>query len=389
MLRELYPTTLPHGPPARPGGGRTLGTGINHLVHRGAGYWFRRRIPRALADGPEDSVARSLRTTDPEIARRRARGCSAAFDRAMLCAMTKDRLPTREELKRVLDDMLRRVLDDGEGLRADREPGLAPPWAPSPQDDPLYDGLDVEEWHTIPTEPERDAEEWLNRTTVVEPLLDAAMRRLGVTRPPDGPAWREYLRLALVVAADAHALDARGEHGDYGGGFPTACRIPRDQVPAFGPAPNDAPTTSAVTAPAAAPAQAAPLFSASYDEFLAKDTRMLVAKTRSQAKAVRDRFIAIVGDLPTREIGQSTVETFKLALRRAPVMNGKSIYLGKPLDQAIVIADRIAVAVARGDTTVRAEGKKMDRANAERHTARLSPGTVNRISACSPTGRNG
>ena len=361
-----------------------MGTGVNHLVRRAAGYWFRRRIPRAVASGPEDSVARSLRTTDPEVARRRARACSAAFDRAMLWAMTKDRPPTRDELKRVLDDLFRRVLDDGERDRAGREPGLAPPWAPSPQDDPLYEGLEPEEWDSVPTEPERDAEEWwdsvlVNRTTAVEPLLDAAIQRLGVTRPPDGPAWRQYLRLALVVAADAHALNASRENSDYSGGFPVACRIPRDHVPMFGAETDDcAAVPGSPAAPPAAPAPAVPLFSESYDEFFTKDTRMLVAKTRSQATAVRDRFIAIVGDLPTRDIGQSVVETFKLALRRVPVMNGKSIYLGKPLDRAIVIADRIAVALARGDTTLRAEGKVMDRATAERHVARLSPSTVNR-----------
>ncbi len=97
--------------------------------------------------------------------------------------------------------------------------GSPPPWAPSPQDYPLYEGLTVEEWHTVPTEPEREAEDWrdavsLNRTPDVEPLLDAAMRRLEVAKPPAGPRLRQFLRLALMVAADAHALDARREHSD-------------------------------------------------------------------------------------------------------------------------------------------------------------------------------
>ncbi len=362
-----------------------MGTGVNHLVRREASYWFRRRIPQGIATGREDSVARSLHTTDPGVAGRRARACSVAFDRAMVWAMTKDRPPSREELKRVLDDLFRRVLDDGERGRAEREPGMPPPWAPSPQDDPLYEGLTVDEGHTVPTEPEREADAWrdavsLNRTSDVEPLLDAAMRRLSVAKPSDGPAWRQYLRLALMVAAEANALDARREHSDYRDGFPTSCRVPRDQIPAFGPETDNAHIAAFNPAPARASVETpiSPLFSVSYGEFLAKDTRMLVEKTRVQSRAVRDRFIAIMGDLPTLEIGQSAVETFKLALRRAPAMNGKSIYLGKPLDEAIRMADRIAAALAKGDTTVRIMGKVMNRADAERHVTRLTPGTVNR-----------
>ena len=150
----------------------------------------------------------------------------------MVWAMTKDRPPTREELKRVLDDLFRRVLDEGEHDRTDREPGsLPPPRAPSPQDDPLHEGLTIEEWHTVPTEPEREADQWrdavsLNRAHDVKPLLDAAMRRLEVAKPPGSPRWRQFLRLALMVAADAHAFDARREHSDHSDGFPNTSRIP-------------------------------------------------------------------------------------------------------------------------------------------------------------------
>ena len=130
--------------------------------------------------------------------------------------------------------------------------------------------------------------------------------------------------------------------------------------PAIEPKTDDAPAALTDPAPAASWATAAsPLFSMSYDEFLAKDTRMLVEKTRTQSRAVRDRFISIVGDLPTLDMDQSVIGTFKLALRRAPVMNGKSIYLGKPLDEAIAMADRIAAAPARGDGTMRIAGKTL------------------------------
>ena len=109
-----------------------MGTGINHLVRHRADYIWRRRVPRALAVGRYDSVARALGTNNPELARRRARACSVAFDRAMLALMATYRPPTRADLKAVLGDVFRRVLDYGEQARADREPGEPPPWSTLP-----------------------------------------------------------------------------------------------------------------------------------------------------------------------------------------------------------------------------------------------------------------
>ena len=168
-----------------------MGTGINHLVRRAGCYWWRRRIPRVVAIGLEDTIARSLRTADPLLARRRARRCSAAFDAAMMRLMTMDRPPTRSELKAVLDAVFRGVLDDGEDRRAARAPGEAPDWIPCPQDDPRYEGLEPEQWHTVPTEPQLIARQWrdaelLNDAGVVEPLVRRALDEAGVSQPPDG-----------------------------------------------------------------------------------------------------------------------------------------------------------------------------------------------------------
>ena len=59
---------------------------------------------------------------------------------------------TKENLTRVLDAIFQRILGDGEGERAVREPG-PPPWTPDPLDDPRYDHFEPEEWHMVPSPP--------------------------------------------------------------------------------------------------------------------------------------------------------------------------------------------------------------------------------------------
>lgn len=106
-------------------GSTALGTAVDHLYCRGATYWWQRRVPSAIALDGCRRLARSLRTADPAQARRRARACSVAFDHVMLRFMSRP-APTREDLVRVLDDIFRRILPDGERTRAEREAGPPP-----------------------------------------------------------------------------------------------------------------------------------------------------------------------------------------------------------------------------------------------------------------------
>lgn len=105
--------------------------------------------------------------SDPDLARRRARACSTRFHAAMVRFMIR-RPPIQEELTRVLDDIFRGVLDDGERTRAEREPGM-PPWTPEAQTDPLYEDLDPEDWHRVPYPPDLWAQEW-RRSGLDQPL---------------------------------------------------------------------------------------------------------------------------------------------------------------------------------------------------------------------------
>ena len=105
-------------------------------------------MPAGLCQLGLRRIARGLRTKDPALARRRARACSAAYDRAILQLMRRSS-PTREDLQRVLDDIFHRILQDGERTRAERKSG-PPPWTPEPQTDLRYEGLEPEDWDEVP-----------------------------------------------------------------------------------------------------------------------------------------------------------------------------------------------------------------------------------------------
>ena len=362
-----------------------MGTGINHLVRRAGCYWWRRRIPRVVAVGLEDTIARSLRTADPLLARRRARRCSAAFDAAMMRLMTMDRPPTRSELKAVLDAVFRGVLDDGEDRRAARPRGEAPDWIPCPQDDPQYDGLEPEQWHSVPTEPQLLARQWrdaelLNDAGVVEPLVRRALDEAGVPQPPDGIPWRRYLRLALRAAADAHEIDARREHGDFSGGYPATCRVPDGAIPPFGPEPEEPAADRPPAAPGAAavmPAPATIAFIASYADWMASKVSWS-PKTRRQGEAVLSRFCALMDERAVEIITQAVAERFRDRLRRVPRLNGKGIYAGLTLREAVVAADAIEAGLKTKDGPVLHDGKLIPRDRAAKLVVRISLKTINR-----------
>ena len=363
-----------------------MGTGVDHLQRRGSVYRWRRRLPHSLALRPDHCISRSLDTADPDTARRRARACSAYFDVAMMRLMSNGIPPTREELARVLDDVFRRVLDDGERKRAEREEG-APAWVPEPQTDPRYEGVEPEDWDKIPTWPELWASEWqdavlLNRLSDIEPLVEDALEARDLALPRTGTGWRRFLRLALLAAAGAHRIDAQREGGDYSQGWPMQCGIPAEQVPAFGPELSRPPVTAPLSSipspgPETPTSTDTVLFSVSYAEFMASKP-VWAKKTRAQAEAVMSRFISLMDDKAVPDITQAVAEKFKQRLREVPALNGKSAYTGLTVRESIVAADRIAEALAAGKFPIRVGSVSLDQDRASGLVQRLSLKTINR-----------
>ena len=368
-----------------------MGTSVNHLFVRGTTYWWKRRLPRPVRDGFPACVARSLQTRDPALARRLGRACSAAFDSAILSVMS-DSSVTREDLKRVLDDIFQRILGEGERERADREPG-PPPWTPEPQEDPRYEHLEPEEWDQVPSPPEQWTQDWRDAVTMnaqddVRPLLDDALERRRLEMPRDTGEWRRLSRLALIVAAQAHAINCRREHADYSDGWPASAGIPLEAMPSQ-PGERQAPTVAhpvatTVAKPtlvSATPVATTPVptLSESFEEFTRLDPRWN-SKTRQQATVAIRKFVSLMGDLPVNEVRQAVVEEFRARLHKVPNLFGKSMYKGQSAFDAMTAAERLRTVIAGtpGPGPVSWHKGSVPREEAVRRAAPTSMKTVNR-----------
>ena len=359
-----------------------MGTSVDHLYRRQSVYWWQRRVPLGLRIEGSDRIARSLRTADPGLARRRARACSAAFDHVIMRFMAES-LPARADLVRILDIVFRRILEDGERTRAEREAG-PPPWTPEPQTDPRYEGVEPEKWDTVAYPPELWTQEWrdavvTNRQDDVRPMVADALAAQDFALTDDTPEWRRLCRMALIVAARAHEINARREWGDYRDGWPQSAGVPPSELP--GNAGGNAPSAPALAPPeqhraSDGVADAMPI-SESFALFTPTQTNWS-AGYRQQAHQALLLFTSLMGDLPVNRITGDVAETFRNRLKALPAKHGKSIYAGMSPSQATTTADRLREALKAKVDIIQIGNRALPRAQASMLSMHLSMKTANK-----------
>ena len=363
-----------------------LGTSVDHLYRRGAVYWWQRRLPVRLAVDGSRRVAHSLLTADPLLARRLARACSAAFDHAILDLMSKAS-PTREDLVGVLDDIFRRVLQDGERTRADRAPG-PPEWLPEPATDPRYEGLEPEQWNDVDYPPEEWIAEWrsavlTNTVKDVLPMVADALRARNLDQALDTPAGRHLCRLSLIVAAHAHSVNARREWGDYSDGWPQTAGVPAAELHGpLVPTPNVAVTKRIARAPSA---DSPPTSQSANDKLLSETFEPFMRSQASWSEEYRKHatetlgvFISLMGDLPVSQITGETAETFRDRMRQLPPKRGVGIYAGMTPIQALTSSERLRIAQREPGETVLWGRTNLSRQQADMYAAQLFMKTINK-----------
>ena len=390
---------------------------VQHLFHHSNGFIWRRRLPEPLARlMGRTHIKRSLRTRDRRQAIHLARQASARVEclRAEVeQAMSEGRLPTREELIAVLAAFFRDLLEVGE-RRRDRTQGV-PDWELyrrlaqdlSEDEDPL---TVAERTGLLPPEMEDDPDGRLflaeqdarqNCREAVEKRLDLMLARAGLTLPPDHPAYARLCRLALLVRVEAAKIDAARDYGDYSAGWPQApTSVPPEAVPdpsggarlaqaqsAAAPLPAS-PVHSGFRpsdvphADAGPPPSTAPLLSAAWAEFVAGKVSgggWTDWKTRADAKRALQLWCELMGDQPTNRITRRAALDFRDLLRRIPALNGKSIYQGSTVKQAIAMADDIRRQLEARQTTIVIAGRSIPAQEAAALEERLTLKTANRV----------
>ncbi len=295
--------------------------------------------------------------------------------------------PTREDLVGVLDDIFRRVLQDGERTRAERAAG-PPEWLPDPATDPRYEGLEPEQWNDVDYPPEEWIAEWRHAvmTNTVEdvlPMVIDALRARDLDQALDTPAGRHLCRLSLIVAAHAHSINARREWGDYADGWPQTAGVPASELPgSIEPAsPMPARRRSAAASvtdlpPSSPPASGKPL-SELFEPFVRSQAGWK-ADYRKHAADALAVFLSLMGDLPVSKITGEVAEAFRDRMRQLPPKRGVGIYAGMTPAQARTTAERLRTALNDSGETIPWGKKSLSRKQADMYAAQLTMKTINK-----------
>ncbi len=296
--------------------------------------------------------------------------------------------PARVDLVRVLDTVFRRILEDGERTRAERAAG-APPWTPEPQTDPRYEGLQMEEWHTVAYPPEQWIQEWrdavvMNCQDDVRPMVTDALSANDLTVTEDTPEWRRLCRMALIIAARAHEINARREWGDYSDGWPQSAGVPPSELPgSTGGNGISAPHLPPALIPVPLQQKAAGqpptvmLISESFSAFIPTQSNWSAGYNK-QARQALLLFISLMGDLQVNGITGDTAETFRNRLKALPAKHGKSIYAGMSPLQATTTAERLREATKTSGDVVQFGKQSLPRDQADMLSKNLTMKTVNK-----------
>ncbi|MEO3433567.1 site-specific integrase [Inquilinus sp. CAU 1745] len=380
-----------------------------HLARRGRTYYWRRALPRALAEKTGRRELRlSLRTHMVDGARYRARRLSAIADILFPVAMdamaSQTSLPS-ETVARLMADILRHELDAADGFRA-----AEPPRAP-----------DEAEWASRFSLLARKG--WLdalatNNHDQIAYIVADGLERHGLEVDPDSAAFARLCRRALRVMARAETVNALRELGVYleddadvdltpawqpgsaEADLPAAATPPAapraDTAPAAavgGATPEPQPETDPRTAaePSAEPEPTGPIdspdhgrpFSVVWAEFLKiKLKGDWKPGTGKDAQRSADLFTSIIGDKPLDEITQADARRFRLVLDEMPDLHGRSIFKGLKPSAAI---KRLQEENARVFAAVNADllGGEIDEETAaariaEKSFTTMAPKTVNK-----------
>ncbi|MBW7851700.1 MAG: site-specific integrase [Rhodospirillales bacterium] len=359
-----------------------------YVYRRGTRYWFRRTVPAPLLFVFFRAELRcSLRTNMPAEASGRARRLAVVLDAVF--AIVGEAMQAGTTLSRDTLDVLVRELMSHELERAERARACAGPRSDSAA--------------AAAAAAERAQAEALTaalRRNDLAPIaapLAGALARLGIAVAADSPDWRIAGREALRAQRRVHLANAERELGFYGeddgpGGPPPA---PARILPRAASSPAAEPAITPPATPAAQPAATAvpatdgtitaeTLLSVAWPVFVAAKREAdwkAKEQERDADKALR-AFRDFVGDKPLAAITAIDAARMRSQLLRVPKLNGKGLYAGLTLAEAIAKAEALEAeqlaAVAASRAAGRLLGEDHDRARQAARVERLSLTTVNR-----------
>lgn len=325
-----------------------------HIVNRTGVFYWRRRLPAGVAQAFGRSQIRlSLKTRDPQAARRRGQILSVHFDQFLYRMQLEQRVPTADEQKQILSQLHQLILDAcrDEGLEYypidEVPPDRLVPFSPGDVSDPMPS--EDRDRQAFFRDPKLSAENMRrfrveNRFGPIRHLLKPILADRNIAANMDVAAFRKFLDLALQFAV--HAFDTADAERNSSAG-PIDLDQLMAKVPPSAAAGNSVGHTTGQPASqggAVAPigthisaGSASPPISSFIDGFLEDDKEHVSGGTAGQKMAALKLLVRIVGDIPADSITRKDVKRLHDTLQHMSSRYGKS-----PKHEQIPISEFVA-----------------------------------------------
>jgi integrase len=348
-----------------------------HLFRRNQTFYFRRRLPKPLANILGTThIVRSLITTDAKLARIRARRLTGRLE-DMSEGVTATRraglkVPTKADLDRILADIFTEILETGEQFRVANEPYHDAWRSPEQNYQPPLRATGLGENREpddagVKTAAE-NIEDCLYRSSFrsFQPRLERELWKRGLAWPTPVHEFRAFLRKFVATLAVAHRYDGEREQGRY-----SAPLHPFLSNEAFAATDFGAQGEQNAKAP----------ISVAYAEFSRvkiEDEKSWAAASITHAQNAIALFVELKTDLPWTQIKRTDAADFKRRLSSLPALHGRSIYRDMPKQESIDLCGRIMRDIASGKDSITVGKRMLTLPEATAVTQRLVTKTVNR-----------
>ena len=306
-----------------------------HVFRRGATFWWRRKIPRNLIQTfGRHAVAISLRThirSEALVRAARLRAATDALFDGVRQTMALGLTLSTAQMNAIILDLIRHEIETAELARA-----LAPERSP--------EAADAAAARARALRADLQTALRVNRLDGVRGPLDAALDRLQLSLPTDGPEYRLLLRQAAWGMTTVATVNEQREQGLYAedafftipptpaaGPMAAASTVP-PRAAGDGPSPLISPPGSSAASqppPIARtdiPGGASITVRQAFDAIIGEKSKSAswVKNMGRKVEATKRLVIEALGDLPLDQIQAEHVVEFRSLLEQLPAGHGKS-----------------------------------------------------------------
>lgn len=311
-----------------------------HVVNRKGVFYWRRRLPVPIATAfGRAQLLISLRSRDPKVGQRVGRVLSVQFDHFLLRMQLEQRTPSQLEQGQILQQLYQSVIQGCREERArwyhhdelpPRELMNAGPQLPLDHPAVLADN-EVQNFFMDPADTAKSLRGDLgaDRYASIRWLLKPILPQRGIDPETEATAFRQFLRLAIHMAAKAFDDAEQDINGDAPIGLEALVEAGRAALNLGSEPTAGEPTNFNAIKPTLQPVQTeavstAPLLSYFEERYLEEQRPHVSGGTIGQKAASLKILLRTIGDIQADKITRDLAAELRRILERLPSNYGKS-----------------------------------------------------------------